>query len=1110
MSAAGLASALSPEYYAVNSVLKSGRWARVSVTQTGMQLISTADLQALGFKNIENLKVYGTGGGMVPERLYQGMADDLPQVASVVTPQGIVFFGRDNITWNYVPETGLYTHTLNPYSNSSYYFISDCEGERLVPPAAETLSHQTDSVASGFKAHLLHEKDIFAPAQAGRMLLGEDFGTTKMRVFDFRLTGQSSPSVTAKIRFGARTVGGASTLGVYANGTKVPSSYLDQIATDCVGDFIACGTVTKKFDHSDPSLGLGIQYSNTGKFVNARLDYIELFYERGFALDKGELNFYGDFKGKSVRLSGGTDGMVIWDLTDPVSPKSVNYAKDGDGFIFTPPAGYHEYVAFNPKEIETRRTQNAGKISNQDIHGLPTPDMVIVAEEDYSEAAERIAALHREHDGMLVHVLSPNKIYNEFSGGIPDVMAFRKMLKMWHDRPGDHKIKYALLMGRGLYATKSYDPAKHIGYTPLPMWQAPNMTSVAEAYSTDDIIGMLDDNVPGETFYIEAAKIQVAVGRLPVRNVTEANDIAYKLERYMNTNRQGGWHNRVLMIADDQDEAIHLTQAESVHAVMHSSTPEVQIERLYLDTYPLEQTSVGMTYPNAKMKMMRSWKDGVVLTNYIGHGAPTSWTHEKLLEWKDVISATNPYPSFLYAATCSFGYWDADEQSGAEIMVLNPKGGFIGAIVPSRSVFMGPNGTLNLFTAQKMLTYGPDRSNIAVGDIYVYGKNKYPNANKLRYCLMSDPALKLPIPEGKIRIDEINGVDLKSSKDFPELQALGKAEVKGIVLGIDGTVDSNYNGEVMLELYDAEKPIETYGNGEKGKKVIYNDRKSRLAQVRTSVKNGEWSVSFRLPKEIENNYSPARIVAYASNPEGKEAHGYTHNLYVYGYSETAVTDSVGPEITSLTINNRKDGLQGPVNSNPVLYAVFMDESGINISDSGIGHKMSLVIDGKHIYDDLSAYYTPSPSSSLVGSVAYPIQGLLSGNHTAELCVYDNANNVSRKTIDFTVGETMDPTIMSLTTDCNPASTGVTIFVELDMPNTQMNWTAEVYDLSGRKIWSKYYNETTTLQGGLETRWNLQTSDGQRVGRGIYLVRVRVETAEGRYDVATTKLAVTAQ
>ncbi len=1099
-------SALDVSHYASNSVLSEGKWVKIKVPSTGMHLISNADLKAMGFNDISKVNVYGTGGRMVKEALVETMPDDLPLIESVVTSRGILFFGNDNVTWSR-NANGTFSHTLNPYCDDSYYFVSDRDVERPQMQRATVLT-SSDSYADSFTARLLHEKDLQAPSDAGRLLLGEDFRSNKSQNFSFTLAGLYGNDVTASVCFGAKTTNGTSSIAVSANGTKLTATTSDKIDA-CDEEFIKTTVSTKKFSVDSEKLSLGVEYTYSGALFTARLDYIEIFYPRAYELSGGELHFYDQYAGETVSISGCSPDTRIWDVTDPYNVSEVEYTLDGSNAIFTPDTGYKEYVAFDPQTAGAAITRDAA-VTNQNIHGMDSPDMVIVAYPEYADAANRIAKLHEEVDGFKVVVLTPEEVYNEFSGGHPDVGAFRKMLKMWYDRGGERTIGYCLLIGRGSYDTKAVSSGiKALGYKPLPLWQSPTGYTEATAYSTDDIIGMLQD-VTEQNFNIARAELHVAVGRLPVTSVSEANQMAAKIEKYMKSPTYGTWRNHVMLIADDQDYGLHLRQTESVYDALSTNAPHFQYEKLYLDTYTLESTSLGNTYPEAKEKMMRLFNDGVIYTNYIGHASTSSWTHEKLFTWSDMTSMTNPNLTFFYGATCSFGYWDGDVISGAETLVLNPDAGFIGAICASRTVYMTPNGVLNLDMANWLLTTDTDGKAVRVGDAFIRAKNNSNDGNNLRYCLMADPALRLPKPTMQVEVESVNSIELSSAEDYPELPALGKAELKGYIVNQDGSVNNDFNGTISIDLYDALKAVETNGNGSEGQVEIYNDRKNKLTSVTAKVVNGQWEAALLLPAEIDNNYSPARICAYAWNEDGMEAHGSTESVYVYGYQESDNPDTEGPDIKTFYLNYPEFAEGNMVNANPVVHASFYDDSGINISESGIGHKMMLTLDGKKIYDDVVTCYTTDFDNPLGGYIAYPLEDIESGDHSIKLTVYDNANNASSKTLAFTVGAFRDPVIRELGTDVNPASTSVVFSVSVDHPNTSMKCRIEVFELSGRRVWSSENTIVSDMQGGMQTSWDLCDTAGRRVPRGIYLYRATVETPDGMYSSKTRKLAVTAQ
>lgn len=1101
--------ALPTEYYAINSVLKEGNWAKIKVNGTGMHLISTADLKALGFNDPAKVNVYGTGGRMVKEELTVDLYDDLPLLPCVRTSKGILFYGVDNVTWKTELPYSTYTHEKNPYNEESYYFLSDREVNKTDIPAADQLAESNGEEKTHFYARLLHESELGNPVGYGRWIFGEDFRSQKSRSFSFDLPDRvvlPEQGVSARIRFIANTTNGNSTLTITKNGEAGENYKIEGISND---DFFSISDIPVSLTGAFDKFTIGIDYNYTGVLHTARLDYIEVFYDRELRLNNGQLHFYDTFNGEKIKLNEGGENLIIWDVTDSCKPSLVKYEREGNEVSFVPTPGYHEYIAFDStKAGET--VVRAGKVSNQDIHGMDTPDMVIVAYPQYREAAERIANMHRSADGMTVYVLTPESIYNEFSGGHKDAMAFRKMLKMWYDREDAREIKYCLLMGRGSYDTKMVTPAvKSAGYEPLPLWQCRTGLNEALSYSTDDIIGMLDD-VTEKNFRPDAAQLRVAVGRLPVSSVREAEEIADKICEYVLSPDYGTWRNRILVIADDQDNGVHLRQSESVINELSNTAPHYQYDKLYLDSYPLESTSVGLSYPKAKERMMRAWNDGVAYTNYAGHASSNSWTHEKLLTWEDITSINNNRFSFLVAATCSFGHWDGDSQSGAEVMVLNPKAGFIGALVPSRTVYIGLNETFNIQLAKWLLADEADGKVTRIGDAVVKGKNAVREDNRLRYCLMADPALRIPKAENRVEIESFDDRGVGEMAEIPEFKAMSKIKVAGSVKDGNGDIIADFDGYVQLDLYDAEKAMESNGNGEDGAVMYYNDRTTKLASVSAKVTAGKWETTLFLPLEIENNYSPARIIAYAWSDKGKEGQGSFDKFYVYGFPEGDSEDVTGPNIEKMYLNYPEFSEGGSVGENPVLHVSMIDESGINLSGAGVGHKMAIVLDRHTVFDDVDSYYQADSEREGAGFVTYPLSSLSAGEHTITFKVYDNATNVSERTLTFNVATTLDPVIRELYTDVNPASENVTFTVLLNSPNTKMNCRLEVFDLMGKRVWVSEESLQLDIQGSMQKKWNLCDSAGRRVPRGIYLYRATVETAEGRYSSKSKKLAVTAQ
>lgn len=1117
---AGQGWCLPAEHYAANSALASGKWARVKVSSAGMNVITDAQLRNLGFSNPQAVHVYGQGGQAITFGLRESDPDDLPLIPSVRTSKGLVFFATDNITWTRCDAAinTPYAHDIHPYCDDTYYFVSDRPLESDEMGAAPATAGAGDNPLTTFTERLLHEKELEPAGDSGSQVYGEDFRTKSSQTFSFNLPGQSGDKAMAYVRFAAKTTNGSSSLIFKANGTQLPSTKKDVINAVPKKDYYCLVTETfKEMEGIREKLDLTIDFSYSGALFNARLDYIEVFYERELALDNGELHFYIDAQsGEGVSVAGCSEQTVIWDVTDPVRPLKVDYTLSGGKALFTTTTrGAREYVAFNPESV-SRQTTSAGTVANQDIHGLETPDMVIITLPDYRAGAERIATFHEEHDGMRVHVLDADKIYNEFSGGKTDFLAFRRMLKMWHDRgesPDGHKIGYCLLMGKPLYDNKCVSNiAKSAGFKPMPIWQSYEGQYEEKSFSNDDIIGMLGDCTPA-TFSMSSATIHVAVGRLPVTNAKESDQMATKIIKYATEPDFGHWRNKVMIIADDSDDGQHFNQAQNVYRYLRSAGNgrNYIYDRNYLDIYPRVITGTGPTYPQATARMLRNYNEGVMLTNYIGHASAKGWGHERLWEWESITSMTNKRLTFIYAATCGFAYWDRADRSGAEHLMLNPDAGVIGMMAATRTVYISNNGMLNNATMDGFFRRDTDGGPRRFGDVYIEGKNDLPkDDNKLRYAFMGDPALRIPGGAPSVNVTSLNGTDMTGAvHHYPELAAMSTAEVEGTVNNPDGSVMTDFNGTVSLQLYDSERVVTTLGQGDRGKVFSYNDRDKMLSATTAKVTAGRWKTMLRVPPEIQDNYTTALISCYAWSDSGIEANGACEKLYVTGYDDS-VTDTEGPVIETFYVNSPLMGADDVVNSNPIVFARLRDESGINISQSGIGHSLTLAVDGKEFFNDLATYYTQDSDDPDAGTLVYPLSGVTPGRHTLTLTAWDNANNVSKASLEITIGAAVDPVIRDITASTSTATSGVDFKILIDRPNTEMVCTLGVYDLMGRRIWDTSQTLSSDVESVINTSWDLRDKGGTRVPRGIYIYRATIESAEGTQSSKSKKIAVTAE
>ena len=224
-----------------------------------------------------------------------------------------------------------------------------------------------------------------------------------------------------------------------------------------------------------------------------------------------------------------------------------------------------------------------------------------------------------------------------------------------------------------------------------------------------------------------------------------------------------------------------------------------------------------------------------------------------------------------------------------------------------------------------------------------------------------------------------------------------------------------------------------------------------------------------------------------------------------------MTDTIGPDIIVMGLNTETFANGSDVNESPLLLATVSDESGVNFSSAGVGHSMTLILDGTISYNDLISYYTPMfAEEGTLGSISYQLNDLTQGLHNLRLRVWDVFNNVSEKTITFNVVNGLAPDIADVYCVGNPASVETSFYVKHNRPDAVVSVTIEVFDLMGRRVWSATQSGRSDMYTSTPITWNLIDSGGHRVQRGIYVYRATISTDGVKEATKAKKLAVTSE
>ena len=165
--AAKRAAAADSSRYAAHSVLATGRWAKISVSESGLTQLTDDVVRQAGFSSAARVHIYGYGGAMQPEKItadYVTATDDLKEVPSCLEGSRRLFWAQGPVSWE---SAGEGERTRNPYSDYGYYFITENDDDPLLVSADSLLSTGYPT-ASDY--HSLYEVDDYAWYHGGRNL----------------------------------------------------------------------------------------------------------------------------------------------------------------------------------------------------------------------------------------------------------------------------------------------------------------------------------------------------------------------------------------------------------------------------------------------------------------------------------------------------------------------------------------------------------------------------------------------------------------------------------------------------------------------------------------------------------------------------------------------------------------------------------------------------------------------------------------------------------------------------------------------------------------------------------------------------------------------------
>jgi len=1128
-----------------DSILGSGTLFRLSIQTDGIYRISRELLTSLGQNpdliDPQNVQLFGNGGRPLPELVSADRIEDYREIPAVRIGGGdgrfdasdaVLFYASGPSGWEWT-DAG-YEHFVHPFSNENAVVLrlGSAPGVDL-----ETLSDGSTASAPVFATtegrHFIDFEEALWSREHGS---GHDWMSNRIRPGNDRIlfTDLTLPGLLAgTVDFDARVAIASNpraTVAMLADGVVLGQRTAPTIVTNSAESPAASPALMSFVQQvaAGQPLNVSMRLLNQSNDPQAATDWIRMTYEQSLSSTEDWLQFAtrpGQGSAQRMQLSGFSETPKVWDVTGGLMRHA--YFVEGSGgthLAHVPLIGTgdrpRELVAFTDAVIQNIEGDQARSLNNQNLRAITSwPDLVIVTAEAFAPAAERLAD-HRRSQGLEVTVVTQEQVFNEFSGSVPDVRAIRDYMAFLYGRTTNPDLlpRYLLLYGDGHYDYRGLSGLQDAQENHVFPFETEESLRTVGTYTSDDYFGLLDpDEGIWEFVSIQhrsEERLDIGVGRLTVQTAAEASVMADKLIRYDDPATFGTWRSTYTAIADDgptglsaqqNDADLHLTNIDQVvQYIADEVYPSINMNKIYGETYDRVFLN-GYRIPEARRDILDAIERGTLVVNYSGHGGPDGLAQEAIFTREDAAALTNgDRLPIMITATCSFGWWDLEEeQSGAEVMLLNPEGGAIALLTSVRLAYTSAgqntlNAGLNRALNREMFIRD-DGTARRLGDILRLTKNTDVGleGNSRKFNLLGDPSMQLGIPEGQAAVETLSGIALDAVTG--QMRALDKVVIEGSIKGADGLIDASFDGLVNVSVFDAERQV-AIQERRFHIEPFFRQREDLLWRGDVRAQAGRYRAEFVVPKDISYTNLPGRIAVYAVD-ENSQALGYTENFLVGGTSDSPPDDQQGPDI-DLYIGDSTFVSGATVPESPELIVALFDDSGINTVGTGVGHEILLSVDGdQEGAVDIGSAFVAQPDSYQEGEIRWKLNDLEAGPHTISVRAWDVLNNSNTAEISFSVANDEVLNVFNVYNYPNPMNRETRFVFEHNQPSgTPAEVQIRIFTLSGRPIRTIHSDEALPEgvlgSGPLMVHWDGKDDDLDRPATGIYLYRIRMAIDQG--------------
>ncbi len=1110
--------------FAEASQLRDGTLYKIAVQQEGMHKISYEFLKNelkidIDRTDPRQIKLLGNRGGMLPELLSEPKPDDLLEIPVFISGEAdgkfdpgdyLLFYAEGPNQWTYNGTTRRFTQSRNIYSQQQFYFLKtgSGQGKRIPEQNALTTAAYTSASFDDFarleedKVNLQHEWP--KSRGSGKRWFGDHMKNVREykydKFFQFpNLIPESPAYVRSEMALRALQ---NSRFSLLLNGTTLTSGLADRVVElegefDNIRDYAKNALLEGSVNLTSGNVEAIIRYPNPGGANDgseAWVDYIELQVRRKLIFAGDQMAFRDiqttAYASSMFELSDAGADVVVWEITDPLSPKIQKTERSGSLLRFGVSTELlRQFIAFSPSR-PLLSPKAVGKIDNQNLHGLTRADMVLLYPAELKEEAALLAEHRRKTSGLTVELVDVVQVFNEFSSGKKDPSAIRNFARMLFLR--DPAFRYLLLFGDG-----SFDARDVYGYGNdfIPTFQNESFNPLF-AFPTDDYYALL--GLPAGTDPL-TGRLQIAVGRLTVNSKEEAAQVVQKIIHYDTSPVTfSDWRNRALFVGDDEDGMQHTQDADLIANDLQGRFPAINTDKVYLDAYAQTATTGGNRIPAVTESINEAIFKGVLVVTYLGHGGPFGWAQERILNIPDIVNWKNYDQQALFlTATCSFtNYDDPTFTSAGEEALLNPKGGAIALMTTVRAVFANQNATLT----QKSLEFLFTKRNGAyptLGEAMQLAKNSSSSigitTNSRKFALIGDPAMRLAIPEYRVITTAIDGKPIGTGQN-DTLRALQQVTIQGMITDPAGNVLEDFNGVLYPSVFDKAIQTKTLGQDNGSYPYPYTLQKNVLFRGRSSIRNGRFSFSFVAPKDINYAFGNGKLSYYAAdNSRLVDATGEYSGIVIGGNALSQINDNQGPQV-EVYMNNTDFISGGTTEPDPLLLVVLKDDNGINVAGNSIGHDLEATLD-ENTQNTLvlNDFFAAALDDYRQGEVRYPLKDIPEGVHRVKVKAWDIANNPAEGATEFIVTGDAGIALQHVLNYPNPFTDHTCFQFDHNYANQEIGVLIRIFTASGRLV--KTIEQTLFSDGALRLddciSWDGRDDYGDALARGVYLYQVQI-------------------